>query len=403
MRLEQADFVIFLDADWGATTQRNRQHFLIAELARQLAGRSRLLAVERPVCPWTGPVRTRQKYIEWLRGRRGLRQAAPNLFLYTPAVLLHNVIAARIPGLTALNRRLVQALLGRVLKRLSFRTDRLVAWIHHPYQLEDAGLVGERLLVYDCYDDYLSQARGRRLADLQRREAAILRRADLVLAASERLREALQGRARQVHLVPNGVEFEHFVQAVPGEPSPIWQDARPVLGFTGKITPRLDFALLARLAASHPDWSLVLIGPQEHSAELSRDSAYQEFVAAPNVHLAGPRPYQELPAQMRMFNVCLLPYTASDPFNAACSPLKLYEYLATGKPIVATDIPAVRPFDGLVRIARGADEFERQVAAALEERDDTLRAQRLAAARQNSWTRRAEQVIALIEAALEVG
>lgn len=403
MQLEQADFVIFLDADWGTTTQRNRQHFLIAELARQLAGRSRLLAVERPVCPWTGPVRTRQKYVEWLRGRRGLRQADTNLFLYTPAVLLHNVVAASVPGLTALNRRLLQALLSCVLKRLDFRTDRLIAWIHHPYQLEDMGLVGERLLVYDCYDDYLNQARGRRLADLQRREVAILTRADLVLAASERLREALQGRARHVHLVPNGVEFEHFVQAASGETGPAWQDDGPVLGFTGKITPRLDFALLARLAASHPDWRLVLIGSQEHTTELSRDSAYREFVAAPNVHLAGPRPYQELPAQMRIFDVCLLPYAASDPFNAACSPLKLYEYLATGKPIVSTDLPAVRPFDSLVCIARDAEEFERQVAAALQERDDTLRAQRSAAARQNSWERRAEQVIALIEAALEAG
>jgi len=118
------DFIIFLDADWEAESQKNRQHFLIAELARQLEGRSKVLAVERPICPWTNPFRKQEKFVQRLRGERGLRQAGANLYLYTPFVFIHNIIAACIPGMTGLNRCLLSALLRRVLKQMKLRQNK---------------------------------------------------------------------------------------------------------------------------------------------------------------------------------------------------------------------------------------------------------------------------------------
>jgi len=145
----------------------------------------------------------------------------------------------------------------------------------------------------------------------------------------------------------------------------------------------------------------VLIGPNENEAQSILNPDYRASVTTPNVRLPGAKLYQELPVYMRDFDVCLLPYTTDDPFNIHCSPLKLYEYLATGKPIVSTDLLAVRLFDGLVRIAQDAREFEQQVAEALQEQDETLRQQRMAAAQENSWERRAETVLEIIEALLE--
>lgn len=397
------DIVIFLDVDWAARAEKNRQHFLIAELARQLEGRSKVLGVERPICPWTNPFRKRAKFVQWLRGERSLRRAGPNLYIYTPFVFAHNLIAARIPGTTALNRGLLKLLLGRVLKQIEFRADNLIAWVHHPYQAEDVGLVGEKRLIYDCYDDYIvSEPNPVRRRDLKVREWAILRQADWVFVVSEELLKLKRKTNKNVHLIPNGVEFEHFAQAAREEDggSIPWND-RPTLGFTGKITLRLDFRLLAQLATAHPNWNLVMVGPQEHDAELVYNPDYRDFMALPNVHMTGSKEYRELPASMRSFDVCILPYTTDDPFNMHCSPLKLYEYLATGKPIVSTDLPAVRPFDSLVRIAQDAEEFERQVAAALEERDEELRQRRLAVARENSWEKRAVEVLKIIGSTLE--
>jgi len=394
------DFVVFLDTDWEVTDQKNRQHFLIAEMARQLEGQSKILGVERPICPLTGPFRMREKFIQRLQGKRGLRRAGVNLHIYTPFVLVHNLIAAKVPGVTLLNRRLLRMLLKQVLKKLDFRADNLISWIHHPYQLEDIGLLNEQFLVYDCYDDYTTSEQNATLRrDLERRERTILERANCVLVASAELLNARR-KTGNVHLVPNGVEFEHFARIREMESTTSIRSS-PILGFTGKISPRLDFRLLTRLAVKHPNWTLMMIGPMENNRQLGRNPDYRVFAAAPNVLFLGSKPYGALPIYMRPFDICLLPYTANDPVNVSCSPLKLYEYLSTGMPIVSTDLPAVRPFNGLVRIARDATDFEQYVAESLQETDESLPQRRLAAARENSWERRVKQILQIVDSTLK--
>lgn len=402
MPVEQYDFVVFLDADWEATTQKNRQHFLIAELARELEGHSKVLAVERPICPWTNPFRKREEFIQWLEGRRGLRQVGPNFYVCTPFVFVHNLIAANVPGMTRLNCYLLRGLLRRALRKLDFRADNLVAWIHHPYQLEDVGLMGEKLLVYDCYDDYFSQARGWRLGDLRRREAAISGRADLVLAASEPLLEAIQGRAQQVHLVPNAVDVDLFAQATNPEtevPAEIAALPHPVIGFVGRVAAWLDFELLAWLAAAHSEWSFSFVGMHDGERKLSGRPGYRLFRQALNVHLFGPRPHASLPGYLKAFDVCIIPYLPEGQVPSS-SPLKLYEYLGAGKPIVSVDIPQVARLQPPVRIAGDAAEFEQAILVSLSEDSDGPRQRMLAAARENSWQRRAEQVLQIIDRAL---
>lgn len=412
-RLSGYDLVVFLNHDWETSFQKSRQQFLIAELARQIEGRSRILGVERPICPWAGFFRNRAKLVRALRGKRRLRRAAPNLYICTPVVLVHNLIAARLPALTALNRGLLALTCRRILNKLGFRSKALIAWIHHPYQLEDIGLVGEQALVYDCYDNYAgSESDLVRRRNLVERERRVLERADWVFTSSEELlaskKELLAGKqetAAHAHLVPNGVEYEHFARAFQENGSHraggvAGVRERRVLGFTGKITARLDFQLLAQLASRRPEWDLTMIGPQEIDPQVTQQPAYRAFIAAPNVRLLGPRPYRELPEYMQSFDVCILPYAVDNPFNQGCSPLKLYEYLATGLPVVSTDLPAVRPFDGLVGIGRDPVEFERQVDIALTEIDPDRPRQRLAAAQENSWERRAEQVVHLLDQAL---
>ena len=389
------DFVVFLDVEWNEEYHKNRQQFLVHEIARQIKGKGRVLALERPVCMMTGPWVKRAKFVDWLRGRRGLRQEAENLFIYTTFVWLHNVIAASVPGLAWANHMLLRWQVNRLLKQMGFRRETLVVWIHHPYQLEDVGLVGEKFLVYDCFDDYFSKARGRRLADLKRREETILAQADLVLAASEQQAEAMRGRARRLYLMPNATDFCHFNKAANENISSsdnMGLIKRPHIGYIGNITQRIDFNLLDYLAQNNADWSLVLIG--------GGTGIPLTLKSRQNVHFLGARPYDTLPAYIETFDVCIIPYDQNHPFNVHCSPLKLYDYLATGKPIVSTDLPAVREFKGLVRIAQDMVEFERQVAKALQEDDEQLCRRRVELAYENSWGRRAEQIISAIEEVL---
>lgn len=397
------DFVVFLDADWDMCGSRNRQHFLIREIARLIEGKGKVLAIERPVCLVTGLFRQRSKFFDWLKCQRGLRQEAENLFIYTPFICLHNILAASVPWLTKLNRFLMKLQVERLLHKLRFRQESLVVWINHPYQLEEVGLVEEKLLVYDCFDDYLCRDKGKRLINLKQRENTFLSRADVVFVVSEELLKMMQGRKKNVHLVANGVDVDLFAKAMdPDTEIPLGIDTlpHPIIGFVGKVAAWLDFVLLAKLAISHPEWSLAFVGMHDGEKKLSDIPGYQLFRKAQNVYFFGPKPHKCLPGYLKAFDVCVIPYLLEGQVPSS-SPLKLYEYLATGKPIVSVNIPHVSSFEPLVRVAHSADEFERNVEEALKEKDSTLCQQRLDIARKNSWNRRAEKVLEIIEATLD--
>ena len=109
----------------------------------------------------------------------------------------------------------------------------------------------------------------------------------------------------------------------------------------------------------------------------------------------GQKPYGMLPNYLKAFDVCIIPYVANDPFNMSCSPLKLYEYLPTGKPIVSSDLPSVRDYSDVIRIARNYEEFEKEIMLALDERSE-LQERRKELAKNNSWDKRAKEVYEIL-------
>jgi len=222
-------------------------------------------------------------------------------------------------------------------------------------------------------------------------EAALLGRADLVVCTSE----ALMAHARQAgtrpHLVPNGVDPGHFADA--SRPAPEVSEslaalAEPVVGCYGTLAEWIDFPLLAALADGFPGVTFALIGPVEvPPATLPQ---------RPNLRWIGPQPYPTLPAWLARFTVCLLPFRV-DGFTRAINPVKLYEYLATGKPVVSTPLPEVLAFGDLVYVGSGLDGVAGALRAALAERDrPDLAARRRAAAAANTWDQRVGRVVHLL-------
>lgn len=401
------DFVFYLAVDWDDFFRRH----LIREIAARVRRRGTVLCVQRPICPVASTLKHRAKLARWLRQigtRQGhLERKAPNLYVYEPFVLLHDRLAPSVPGCVRANRFALTTQLVRVLERLRLKSDRLITWLFKPSQVDYLNLVGETFTVYECYDDYLAPENHRTQAQrqvAQRQQERILGSVDVTLATSEGVAARLAQRHRSVHFVPNAADVQHFSRAcdpITSVPSDIADLPRPVLGFVGTLNQGIDLDLLVQVAARRPAWSVVLVGPFYACDEgFTRSLAVRGARQRRNIHFLGKRAYERIPSYLKGFDVCLIPY-ANSVFNWHRSPVKLYEYLATGKPIVSTDIPAVRSFRGLVRVARDAREFEQQVAAALAEQDEALRQQRLAAARENSWEKRAEQVLGIIEAALE--
>jgi len=249
-------------------------------------------------------------------------------------------------GINTLNNAFLLPLLRHWIKRLGFH--RPVLWTYNPHSESLVGKVGERIAVYECVDE-LSAAKGLVRRDIvEELERRLIKGVDLVIVTHENLYRSKKSLAREIHLIPNGAEVEHFRKACLHD-TPVADEMKsiphPIVGFLGSIQYWIDFNLLRYLALEKPNWSFVLIGPIGRLAQTSK------IEKLPNVYMLGRKRYEDLPFYLKAFDVCLNPYVL-DETAANCSPLKLYEYLATGKPVVSVDMPEARKFEGFVRIGR---------------------------------------------------
>jgi UDP-galactopyranose mutase len=239
--------------------------------------------------------------------------------------------------------------------------DEFVLWYYTPMGLAFSDHLQAATVVYDCMDE-LSAFAGAPAA-LKTSEAELFRIADVVFTGGHSLYEAKRRRHPHVFAFPSSVDVGHFARArrisrVPSDQAGIPQ---PRFGFFGVIDERMDYDLLAGVAAARPDWHLVLIGPTAKidPATLPR---------AANIHYLGPKSYAELPEYIAGWDVALLPFARNEA-TRFISPTKTPEYLAAGKPVVSTSIrDVVRPYGelGLVHIADTVDAFVTASVACLE-------------------------------------
>jgi len=289
-----------------------------------------------------------------------------------------------------MQRRHVQS----VSRRLGFQHPML--WLNPHSAVHMVGKMGERVVVYDITDDWseLTQSKALRALTVEQ-DAELCRRADQVIVCSEKLFEKKQQLARNLHLVPNGVDAAHYANVLTRTgPLPVetaaWSE--PVFGYTGTIHPdRVDVALVEKIAREYPRGTVALVGP------LMLSSADRERLNnCGNVVMTGPVPYARIPEMMRAFDVCMTPHRVT-PFTESLNPIKLWEYLAAGKPIVSTNVAGFRDYPQHVRVAKDDDEFLRGLREALTE--DPARAEaRQAEARKQSWQTRVEQIENIIAA-----
>jgi glycosyltransferase involved in cell wall biosynthesis len=165
-----------------------------------------------------------------------------------------------------------------------------------------------------------------------------------------------------------------------------------VNGFAGNfLAQKVDFELLEILASSRPEWTIVLIGPahEDTAVKVNRISARG------NVHWLGAVPYEELPRYVAGFDVAIIPYLSNE-YTAGCFPLKTFEYLAAGKPVVASGVPELDGMEPYVALVRDADAFMVAVERALSETSssDAVSRQKLAA--ENTWEARANRLLELV-------
>jgi len=274
--------------------------------------------------------------------------------------------------------------------------SRPVVWFYTPMALPLLQGLDPALVVYDCMDE-LSAFKNPPKQLLQR-ESALLNIADLVFTGGPSLYEAKKNRHANAHCFSSSVDANHFRQALDAAISHPDQAhvAGPRLGFYGVIDERFDTGLVRDMAAAHPEWQIVLVGPvvKIDPAELPR---------ADNVHYMGQRGYQELPQFLAGWDVCLLPFAMNES-TKFISPTKVLEYMAAEKPSVSTPITDVKvPYGDVVAIAETPEQYiaacERMLAASSEEKEAMAKRMREVVAN-TSWDKTAARMHELISTAV---
>ena len=283
----------------------------------------------------------------------------------------------------------------RTADRLGFRSP--ILWSFTPLSSRAIGGFGEKLVVYsviDNYDEYFSPTEiWRTVARTGHRE--MLSRADVVFTVSEGLLEQCLRYNRNSYLAPSAVDVEAFETArrTRSLPPDVRSIPRPIIGLVGGLRATIDFELLDTLARSHPEYSLMLVGPIE-ALDTADAGTFERLCRLPNVYYLGAKPPNSVPAYVNSCDVGLIPFRI-DTFTSYGDPQRLYEYFACGKPVVSTAMPSVRRFAPLVRVADSTASFVTAVEDILARPDGQSKA-RIGLARSNSWKRRLDAMSTIL-------
>ncbi len=271
-----------------------------------------------------------------------------------------------------------------------------IIWLSRPEMSDYIGKIHEKLAIYHVVDEYTAYAGvdAETRSWLVAQEQSTMRAADAIVVVTPALQVAKSPYNPYTYLIPNAVNYEAYAELESDAPPDIADIASPIVGFTGLVSARLDFALLFECARRRPDWSFVFVGSIN---DTECRNALDRLDQLGNVHFLGVRPVDTMPAYLQHFDICTIPYAADDS-SANASPLKLYEYAAVRKPIVTTDFAAARDFPGHLQRVTTSDEFLVACDKALSaSNSDTTLIENQQFAAANTWEDRVDAVTHIME------
>lgn len=346
-----------------------------------LPPKNRLLVVE-PFPSLPTLIREAKAQNRSWNAEHGLRKVRENFWVYTPPPLA-------IPGhtrskaVTALNSRFLAWRIRSLMRKLGFRNPLVWSFLYNTGELQRR--LPSRLSIYDCIDNYGALARDerhRRLVEAYERDTCAA--SNIVFACSELLASTRRTYNPNTFEVNCAADPEFFLRATHPEtivPPDIAALPKPVLGYMGGVDPyKINTELVCEIATARPNWTIVFVGFVWFGFNQSALSTI------PNIKFLGSKPYDAFPGYLKGMDVCLAPFNDND-ITRFGDALKIYEYLAAGRPVVSTTNPAALRMKEVVRIANNRDGFLQAIEAALQESPE-LASHRIAAVGPHNWRNR---------------
>jgi teichuronic acid biosynthesis glycosyltransferase TuaH len=283
---------------------------------------------------------------------------------------------------------------ARQLKRIEkiLNLKNIVFWSYNPMFTEFIGKLNEKLFVFDTVDNWTEHPTYPQMQSLKRLKKnykKIAEKADLIFTVSEELKDFYKSmdRTKEVHWVPNGVDYDHF-----NDPEKIELDNelskfdKPIIGYLGTIEDRIDLDLIAKVAKQHKDKIVAICGPVW---PLIKKLYHEKLGKLDNVHSLGRIKFEEAPSYVNKFNVAIIPHK-DNKLVQSMNPMKMYDYLACGRPTVATKGAGIEMFKNEIYIAKDHNDFVGLIDKALEEDSPEKRTIRRNVVKKHSWKARAD-------------
>jgi hypothetical protein len=327
--------LVFTLVDWELFMRR-KALFALAEAARDYD--STVVAVNRPLCPWTTVVRKRDRLPE-LFGAARLSELSDGFYLYSPRYFLHDSLAQNTGlfekfNITALRRGYLE-----MCRRIGVSECNPIVWFYHPVQGYVTKMFPGSVNVLEIKDN-LADVHGNILESYERRLDSLTPYVNLLLTTSRKLFEKYSPGFKHAWKSGNGLDRETYRTLVQGnlQRNPeIEKIPKPRIGYTGLVSKRLDWPLIKAIAKSKPDWNLVFIG------SIFDKSIANDLDGVRNIHFTGGFDHAEIPSILGSLDVGFMPYLDNEFFSYS-NPLKFYEFAAAGLPAVSSSMEELRDY-----------------------------------------------------------
>lgn len=374
------DIICISTTDWNEIWGSRQQ--IMSRLAKL---GNKILFVERQVGP-----------DHFLRDHSLFRR---KIFLAKPLRYLMNNIWILNPGMVLPGRyysdksnNFSQSFLSKRIRKyssiLGFTSPLL--WIYPPHSYPLIGKFDECLVVYHCIDKFSAEQKGRKRKIIESQEKQLLISSDCIFVHSKKLKGDLEKLShRPVHLLPSAADVNLFQKEIK-QNHDLDRITKPKLGVFGTFDGRIDSSLLLSIAIKKPEWQIYLVGPVRPGVRLKK-----QLVSQSNIHFVGSKRIQELPSYMQAMDVLLLPYVLNE-LTEYINPLKIYEYLAVGKPIVSVPLPEIEFLKEWIFFANEPGQFVQIIQSSLGENDLKLVNERRTIAHEHDWDKRIEKIVEIL-------